>query len=237
MRDTLVSSTYNMLLPTNVGGDVIRAMRCAKRIDRGHHAWSSVLFERLVGLVALALIAVPGLYMAPVHSHLLSWTITGVVVISMVVLIVAPKPFRWASKLLTSRAPVMAAVGDAMATDLSGPLARLDARVEMLLWSALYQIVGLGVLVVVVIDWGQAGSSWAILGAVPLALILTLLPVSIAGLGVRESLFVVLLGQYGIEAPRALALALVWLGCALLVAVSGALVMLAESTMGLRHGE
>ena len=229
MADTLVSSTYNMLLPTNIGGDVIRALRCSRRIERAHQAWSSVLFERLVGIVALALLAVPGLAMVPGPMRALGWAVAGVVLVSVVVLVAAPAPFRAAGKLLAARAPVMAAVGDRIADDLSGPLARAVPRLETTLWSTIYQATGLGILVVVAFDWGQPAMAWAILGGVPLALILTLLPVSIAGIGVRESLFVVLLGQLGVEAGRAMALALVWLASALLLALAGAGVMALEA--------
>ncbi|MFW5739654.1 MAG: lysylphosphatidylglycerol synthase transmembrane domain-containing protein, partial [Myxococcota bacterium] len=211
MADTLVSSTYNMLLPTNIGGDVVRALRSGRRIDGAHRAWSSVLFERLVGLVALALLAVPGLAMVPGRLQALGWAVAGIVLVSVVVLVLAPAPFRAAGKLLAARAPVMAAVGDRIANDLAGPLARAAPRIETMLWSTLYQATGLGMLVLVAFDWGEPSMTWAILGGVPLALILTLLPVSIAGLGVRESLFVVLLGQLGVESERAMALAIVWL--------------------------
>ena len=211
---------------------MVRAVRCAKRLQKAHHGWSSALFERLVGLVALALLAVPGLAMAPFGSSRLSLLVAGVLIASVGVLVVVPSPVRAGSRALTKRAPVVAAVGEGIAADLSGPLGGLSARLEMFAWSAVYQAVGLGTLIVVVFDWGQPTYTWAILGAVPLALILTLLPVSIAGLGVRESLFVVLLGQYGVTSTRALSLALVWLACALVLALTGAVVLIAEAAMG-----
>jgi len=76
---------------------------------------------------------------------------------------------------------------------------------------------------------------WAILGAVPLALVITMVPVSIAGLGVRESMFVVLLGEFGVDAGRALSLALVWLASALLLALAGAIVMAVEGGTKTEH--
>lgn len=234
MADTLISSTYNMLLPTNIGGDVVRALRCERRIEHRHHAWSSVLFERLVGIVALALLAVPGLAMVPGPLRSMAWGVGAVLLVSVVVLVFAAAPFRFAGKLLASRAPVVAGVGDRIADDLTGPLARATPRLETMAWSALYQAVGLGILVVVAVDWGEPEMTWAILGGVPLALILTLLPVSIAGVGVRESLFVVLLGQLGVDGPRALSLALVWLASALMLALAGVVVMVAEAVAGRR---
>ncbi len=228
MADTLVSSTYNMLLPTNIGGDVVRALRCSRRLEQKHQAWSSVLFERLVGIVALALLAVPGLAMVPGPMRTLGWAVGAVVLLSVVVLVFAATPFRLAGKLLAARAPIVAGAGERIADDLAGPLGKTIPRFETMAWSTAYQTVGLGILVVVALDWGTPEMAWAIIGGVPLVLILTLLPISIAGLGVRESLFVVLLGQLGVELARALSLAVVWLASALLLALAGALVIAFE---------
>jgi uncharacterized membrane protein YbhN (UPF0104 family) len=232
MADNLVASTYNMLLPTSIGGDVVRALRCGRRVQRAHHAWSTVLFERLVGIIALALLSVPGLAMVPGPMRMLGWAVAGTVLVSVVLLVVAPAPLRWGGRVLASRAPVVADVGESVAGDLAGPLSKASPRVETMAWSVLYQAVGLGILVVVAFDWGQPAMTWAILGGVPLALVLTMLPVSIAGLGVRESMFVVLLGELGVEASKALSLALIWLASALLLAVAGALVIAVEGGHG-----
>ncbi|HQP35801.1 MAG TPA: lysylphosphatidylglycerol synthase transmembrane domain-containing protein [Polyangiaceae bacterium] len=227
--DVLVSMAYNMLLPTNIGGDVVRALRCAKRLEQPHQAWSSTIFERLVGLVALVLLAVPGVIMAPGRVREIAIAVGVCAVIGLAFVVFAHTPFRIAGKLLASRAPSVAGAGERIARDLSGPLATLRARLVMMAWSVVYQVVGLGILAVVVLDWGQPEMVWAILGAIPLALVLTLLPVSIAGIGVRESLFVVLLGRFGMASDRALSLAVVWLGSALLTAFAGVVVLLIES--------
>lgn len=237
MADTLVASTYNMLLPTSIGGDVVRAMRCARRTDRPSHAWSSAVFERLVGLVALVLLAVPGVVMAPGARGQISIALALVAVVSGLLVFTAHAPLRWAARVLARRAPVVARIGGDLADDLSGPLASLGARVEMLAWSTAYQAVGLGLLGVVVVDWGRPALWWAVLGAVPLALVLAMLPVSIAGLGVRESLFVLLLGRFGVAPPQALALAVVWLASALLLALAGGAVMMVEAASAAHHDE
>ncbi|MBI5532830.1 MAG: flippase-like domain-containing protein [Deltaproteobacteria bacterium] len=227
--DTLVSCTYNMLLPTQLGGDVVRALRCAKRLPEGHHAWSSMIFERLMGVVALVLLAVPGLLMGPAAVREIGVAVGIIALLSVLLVVFAHTPFRLGARMLVSRAPSIAGAGERIAADLAGPLATTRARVEMMAWSSLYQIVGLGILVVVVWDWGMPSMAWAVLGAIPLALVLTLLPVSIAGIGVRESLFVVLLGRFGMSSDRALSLAVVWLASALLTALAGSALMALES--------
>jgi hypothetical protein len=66
----------------------------------------------------------------------------------------------------------------------------------------------------------------AIYAGLPLIVIGSMLPVSIGGLGLRESLFVVVLGRLGVPAPTALGLGLVWLATYVLVAGPGVLLVL-----------
>jgi len=228
----LVSSTYNMLLPTQIGGDVVRAMRCAARISDPCHAWSSTLFERIMGVLSLVVIALGGLLMAPSGAGEMGIAICAVALISVLAMLLAHAPFRFGAKLLVNRAPSVAGATERIAADLAGPLGGMRARVEMMGWSLAYQAAALGILVVVVVQWKMATMIWAVLGAVPLALVLTLLPVSIAGLGVRESLFVVLLGRFGMSADRALSLAVVWLASSVLAALAGGVVMIVQSVRG-----
>ena len=43
--DTLIGALYNLILPTSVGGDVARAVRCGRRIQQADSAWASVAFK------------------------------------------------------------------------------------------------------------------------------------------------------------------------------------------------
>jgi hypothetical protein len=71
----------------------------------------------------------------------------------------------------------------------------------------------------------------AIYAGLPLIVIGSMLPVSIGGLGLRESLFVVVLGRLGVNEATALGLGLVWLATYVLVAGPGvALVLLGGET-------
>ena len=49
LKDLLVGRAFNLLLPTQVGGDVARAMRSGERLRSRPDAWAAILYERLVG--------------------------------------------------------------------------------------------------------------------------------------------------------------------------------------------
>ncbi|MFO0659558.1 MAG: lysylphosphatidylglycerol synthase transmembrane domain-containing protein [Polyangiaceae bacterium] len=233
ITDTLVGSAYALLVPT-IGSDVVRAQRCGKRLSRPHRAWSTVLFERLVGMLSLAAVSVPGIAVVPEGRALIAPTLI-LVLVCIVVLMVAKAPLRFAARLLLSRAPGLASIGEGIAEDLEGPLATVGARFEALAWSVGYQLAGLSILTACVIPQGDASLVLAIYAGLPLIAIGMMVPVSLGGMGQREGLFVLILGLLGVERPTALALSLLWLGSYVVLAVAGVIVMLVER--GPQQGE
>ena len=225
--DTLVGTTYNLLLPTSVGGDVIRSVRCARRLKVAEHAWASVAFERVMGLVSLALVSCLGLLSATteVRAELLflSAGLAGGLVLA---LLVAPRSLR-----------VMAVVGhrfrlerlagalEKMAAAFAGPLSTAGARLETFGWSLAYQVVSLAILYAAGRGWGEPDLARAVFLGVPIALVISTAPVTIGGLGLRESLFVAVLAPFGLSSEKAFALSLVWLASNLLAATAGLGVM------------
>lgn len=224
--DTLVGMTYNLLLPTSVGGDVIRSVRCRRRLRAEEHAWASVAFERVMGLVSLALVSAVGLLSATARVRnellLLSIGIAGGLVLA---LLVAPNSLRLAGRAgdrlgLDRLAQTLHRMGDAFA----GPLATPGARLETFGWSLLYQGVSLAILFAAGLGWTDV-DAWrlarAVFLGVPIALVLATAPITIGGFGLRESLFVTVLAPFGIAADRAFALSLVWLASNLVGATVG----------------
>ncbi len=225
IEDTLVASAYTMVLPSPVGGDVIRAVRCGRRLEQPAHAWSTALFERLVGFPCLALAATPGILVVPGGRALLVPTLV-VAVGGALALVLADAPLRWAARRLAARAPALAEVSEGIAQDLQGPLATRGARAEAIGWTLLYQLAGISILAVCVAPLGNAALVAAIYAGLPLIVIGSMLPVSIGGIGLRESLFVVVLGRLGVGEATALGLGLVWLATYLLVAGPGVVLVL-----------
>jgi uncharacterized membrane protein YbhN (UPF0104 family) len=227
LRHTLVAAAYTMVLPSSVGGDVIRALRCGRGLERPQHAWSTVFFERMIGFPCLTLVAAPGVMVLPGGQALLGVAV-AVALLGAGGLVLASGPLRWASRLLLARAPQIAALGDGIAADLQGPLGTARARAEALLWTLLYQAAGISILAAVAAPLGDRALLGAIYAGVPLIVIGSMLPVSLGGVGLRESLFVLVLGRLGVERGVALALGLLWLATYFLLAIFGVALVLLE---------
>jgi glycosyltransferase 2 family protein len=227
VRDVLVSSAYNLILPSAVGGDFIRALRAGQRLERPHRAWSTTFFERMVGLPCLAAVAAPGILVLPGGKTLL-WPTVAVAAVSAALLVFADAPLGMLARALAARAPRAAEMSDGIAQDLRGPLGTMGARAECFAWSLLYQLMGISILGACVAPTGDGALLMAIYAGVPLVAIGAMLPVSIAGIGLRESLFVVILGRLGVQEATALALGFLWLGSYFVLALPGVVLALGD---------
>jgi uncharacterized membrane protein YbhN (UPF0104 family) len=232
--DVLVGLTYNMFLPTTVGGDVMRALRARKRVQEPHRAWSTSLFERIAGLLAMAasgaIAAAIGLgadARIPTSIRLIAISVTATL---LVIFFFASAPFRILVRILEKRLPSAADDVRGIAADLEGPLATAGARVETLGWSILYQALGIAFVLVGAHGLDAPGHDLAILVGVPIVHVLSMVPLTIGGLGLREGLFVGILRPLGVPSAVALGLAAQWLASSVAFALAGAFVLFSEPT-------
>lgn len=229
LGDTFVGMTYNMLLPTTVGGDVIRALRCSPRVSHKHRAWSSVLYERVAGLLAMALAGAIAIAIAPrAELGVLRWVAVASAVVLAIAFIQLSAPFRVVLRVLRARIPGSPELLTGLARDLDGPLAAAGPRVETMAWSVLCVALGYAYSIVSALSLGDPSAVIPLLLGLPVIFIGSMIPITISGLGLREGLFVVVLGQLGVDRTIALAIAVQALAGLLFVAFGGLLVLLAE---------
>jgi uncharacterized membrane protein YbhN (UPF0104 family) len=227
--DTLVGTTYNLILPTSVGGDVARAVRCGRRIEVADRAWASVAFERVMGLLSLVLVSCVGLLGTFSKDQLQILIAAGVMAVCLAAgLAFAPTPLRLAARVGRLGTKRLGDSLERLAQAFAGPLARPAARLETFAWSLAYQLVALTILLVAGLGWAEADLARAVYFGVPIALVASMIPITVGGLGLRESLFVVVLEPFGVSAERALALSFVWLASNVLVGLMGLVPLLAD---------
>jgi uncharacterized membrane protein YbhN (UPF0104 family) len=185
---------FNLFLPTSVGGDVLRAWYLDGGAGRRGKALVSVLLDRLSGLVVLlvlACVAVVGSPVAlPLWIRLSVWGVAGCALLGLFLLPWVARRHRLLAEVRRCGAAVLR----------PGPLG-----LSVLVQSAnvaLVWLVGLGLGAPV------PGAYYWIL--VPMVTLLTLLPVSLNGMGIREGATVVFLAPLGVPEGTAVSLALLW---------------------------
>ena len=228
LAECLIASSYNLLLPSAVGGDAVRAFRLGRHLSEPGRAYASVVFERVLGFAGLALFAGVGLLPAVSGRERFGNVLAVVGALLVATLLTAPWALRQVARLLgrSERAWLksLRALGEA----LSGPLARTRPVAETLSWSLLFQIVSLSILTGSGLLPLQSPVALGIYFGVPLALIVASLPVSVGGHGVRESMFVVVLGVFGVQPNDAFALSMLWLASNIFVASLGLAVLIGQ---------
>jgi uncharacterized protein (TIRG00374 family) len=226
---------FNLCLPTSVGGDVVRAWYLARQpggtppLGRTTSAVVSVFADRLSGVCLLCLLAVVAALLSPVP--LPDWVAVCVTVIGaglVVGLVALPVARR-----------LLAAWPGLLPENLRDRVERLlDAfliyarRGRVLLASTLLSAFVQVLNAVLVWMTGVALGldvpvTWYCL-IVPLVVLLTLLPVSLNGMGLRELGYVVLLMPVGVDESKAVTLAFLGFAVTLLSSLLGLGFYLAE---------
>ena len=215
-----VGSLFGNLLPSTVGGDVVRLSLVRKRVGLTN-ATASIAVERLTGLVMLFVVALLALVPGAAATMLdqqrwwLFAGLAGVLFAGVLAVALVPQQLTAATgsrvrrRLLRfPRILKLLDKGQGFAQALLAYRRSPGSLVVTLGLSALfYGILGL-------FQWALLHAVGAEIGllqaaiAVPLVILVNLLPISINGLGVTEGAFVLLYSRLGVPAEIALSAAI-----------------------------
>ena len=210
------SNFFGFFLPTSLGADLIKMQQLARVTSRVQESISSLLMQNLVNLVALCILAVSGVTLTAQaqssSSNHMMWQLVGVMLLcvgAVSFVVVTPGTWSLASRAL-SRIP-------------EGKLSRWLSRFFeiMLTYSKakraltisvalglLSQLLGISVAFTAARALGLQITVLPFLIFVPLIQVLTMIPVSFGGLGVREGAYVYFLAPFGVGPSEALSISL-----------------------------
>jgi uncharacterized protein (TIRG00374 family) len=232
----LVGLFFNMFLPSTIGGDVVRATS-AKKTGGGTltENLTVVLVERLIGLLATlslgGLAAISGI--AGRIDPRLPWVLAGLLAMALAGLLLALNArVRHLILQLVARVPiafVRLTVGKMLAAFELFSRARGTLLANYVL-SLGFQLLLIVHFWLVQFAFGQTIPFPTYVAIVPLVFCVMLLPISINGLGVRESAFVWFLTRAGMDPASAVALSLSSFAIALVQGIIGSIVHLTRET-------
>jgi len=214
------------VLPTTIGGDVLRVARLSR--DNGETAttFASVVLERLSGWFVLPVITLTGLALNPGLRDLgRATTLAAAVAIATLaalsLLLLAVSDRRVGGRFTATEG--WQRFAGAVHLGVTRFRARPAAAAAVLGVGLLYQLVLVGAASMAaralgIVDVGPT----ALLAFLPAVLIVQVLPIGIGGLGLREGALVVFLGPLGVSAEQAVALGLVLYALNMLSSVPGA---------------
>jgi glycosyltransferase 2 family protein len=239
LKIVLVGLFFNQVLPSGVGGDAIRAWRCHRLGIGVAAAIRSLVLDRVTGYFVLVVLFAAGL---PVLLHSLSdarerylaiLLLAGALFGLLALFLIDCLPRR----LLSIRLVAELATLSRRARRLFATPARSGAVLSLAAATVSLTIVALR-LVASSLGVDLSLSIWAVI--VPPVSLIQLLPVSLAGWGVRELGFVVVLAGFGIPTEAALATSLLVGLCMVVIGLPGGLLWLTgwdiASAGGARRG-
>ncbi len=224
LRFNMIGSFFNQTLPSSIGGDAVR-LWLVNRTGAGWRAATySVLVDRAIGLVALAILIVgslPWSYQLISDAHgraALSLIDFGALAAGLAFLAFGRLSWTWLTAWLPTKHIHACAViaNKVIFNRRSGPkLAVLSLAVHVL---------------AIVIAWAVVRSIAApatfaeVFLLIPPIMLITMLPISIAGWGVRETAMMVAFGYAGLPAADGLVVSLLFGAVSFAVGAIGGLV-------------
>lgn len=206
-----ISSFYNIFLPSSIGGDVVRIYDLTKDTGKVESSIASVVIDRLIGMIILLLIALFAVIIG--FPFIKGTSIKGLVILFLLSFILLFL-FLTSRKTLTFIDYVFPKkIGASLKNILQSTiekfsLYRRDAQAVFIasFWSVLIQadVIIYFYLVGRALNIKLDLLPYCIL--IPLIQVITLLPISISGIGVREGAFIAFFNQFHINAESAFAL-------------------------------
>lgn len=202
-RTYLVGQFISLFLPSGIGGDVYRIAQIKSKVSNFALRVSSVVFDRISGLYGLLLVAISGVALLVYSS--LTLLLLGLVVLAPIAFLLLTAS-ALSDKLLASRLRLFRTAG-----------AILISQRKFIESNRIWAIVAISILFhgnIVLINYLYCHALsidirlielWAI---VPLVYLTDMIPVSINGIGIRDSAFVFFFGLLGYLPEHAFALAL-----------------------------
>ena len=230
LQQYLVGIFVNNFLPSTIGGDAAKAFYVGRQ--HGYTAvTTSLILDRVLGVGLLSLLAAAALWAerhadpAYVTVRLVLSGIAGSFVVAMAVALAGAGSLRRRLERAGGRtaglAPHLQRFSADLARAVRSPAVWLQSAATIAAYFVLMTFVYQGFIA---LQSGQAPGFVAVMMAVASAAVLTNIPITVNGLGLREQLHVLLLTPLGVPKEAAVAISLLLFGHVLLVSVAGGLV-------------
>lgn len=250
-RPSLTHLTYlyfigffaNNFIPSGFGGDVVKVVSLRQSYGRGTEALSSVVMERVTGLMGSALIALIAIvwngvsHTTNIELPLALWLAIVFISIGIPIAFVL---IRWLkpTRFITKRLPKLSKLPK------FDKLQQLEDTVRRYPVPVLLQSLSISLPFTFSLILVQYSIARALNVTVPLAVfglfvpiiaIVNLLPISFNGLGVREGMYLFLFGAIGVSSESAIAMSLAFYSLRFSAGLVGGLLYALRSVAQLLH--
>ena len=233
IRLYLIGMFFNNVLPSRIGGDIVRAYGASLLATSKTRSVAAVLMDRLVGAISVLILGVLALMVRP---SMIPWQIGEMLVVALALALVALVALLYRASWFSGVKARLLQIADVSIFGLRFR-SRLESALEavrsysrspgLIARALTISMLANGLSIVNLYLYSQAVDAGVSLIEVavvaPAVLAVGLLPLSINGIGTVELTFVLLFGAMGVEAPVALAVAILRRLVLLLLSLVGGL--------------
>ena len=241
-----ISTFYSTFLPGDLAGGVVRWYRMSQPEGQRAQAFAALVFERLVDTIVLLLFGLLFWFWdePPFGTWLLDVTLIGLLgaLVFVMALSLSPRTSTLVGRMISwlpgqkLRRTMSETIEKVLMSLLAFRQLSFTGFMTLLILSILRHLLSILILICfaqsLAMDIGFSTIGWIR----SLMNVVTMLPISFAGLGVREASFAILMEPYGIAGPQAVALSLFTFIVHLFLAFIGGLLEL-KNTFQLRRME
>ena len=219
-RHVLIGNFFNQTLPSSIGGDAVRVWRVYKDGHTLSAAFNSVVLDRLTALAALCIMAAlaqPAIFDL-IGDNPARWAVPAILVLGLFGYVclmsfdrLPETVFRW---------PVTRGIA-ALARDARKVFLRLRALAPVLIISVFIHMSVAYSVYLIALALGLEVTLLHCLILVPIVILVSMLPISIAGWGVREGAMVTAFGFVGVPAEQAFVLSVMFGFTVMIVGIPG----------------
>ena len=204
---------FSIFLPSTIGGDVVRSADLAEHTRKAKEVIATVFLDRLSGYIGLVFVVLPAIFLGSdlVRDKVVFSSVAVIVLLLVFILLVLFNSFIYSGItrfLATPGAERIKEMIKDMHREIHVFRHRRKIIIYNLLLSFLIQIITPVSIYLIGLSLGVKINFIYFLIFLPIIGAITLLPIAIGGLGLRESLFVVYFAKAGVVKQLALAMSL-----------------------------
>ena len=227
----MVGMFLNSFMPGAIGGDVVKSWDLYRLTGRGNDAVASVFVDRFTGLIGLTLL---GALAVPFGHHLLESRVAVIAIFGSLVLLFAVVTMLWVGPVARLAITIMRRV-------LPGKIAEKLADLYMALHiyqegprtlasaialSMIIQCLQASYYAMTALALGIHAEIFYFILFLPAVVLISMVPLTFGGLGVREGVMIVLFSQVGVAGSDVLAISLTVFVINTVLSLYGGLLML-----------
>jgi len=241
-----IGTFFNMFLPTNVGGDVVKAHKLSRVSKKSVEAYSSVFMERFTGLIAVIVLATISttFYLEEIPRNI-TYMIYGVFLPAILVafFLISSKRFIvvlqiFLKKIFNSFNPFsLKEKSIKILKSVNHYTKKKKSIVYAIFLSLIFHTLLIMSNYILGLSLGLDISLYYFFIFIPISHILLFLPVSIRGLGVREVIYVYFFTQVGATGAQAVSLSLLVQLIGVISSLIGGLVYLSSKVKKVKEVE